>query len=316
MELRRSMIETDPPEHTRLRRLVSPLFTPKAIEAYRARAGDIASDLLDDALRARAASTGRRTSASRCRSGSSSRSWASTRPTRTSSRRPRTSSSRSTTPSSRRRPRPTSRCARAGSSRGCCRSAARPRSTCSTTGARSARSGRTAPKEDLLTQLVQAEWDGDSLTDSEFVNFFQLLIFAGNETTRTSLQQGMLALIEHPEQLELLRRGPVADSERRRGDPPLGDADLLLPAHRHAPTARSAAQDRAPATRSSCTTSPATSTRRCSRIRTASTSPGDGLDEPHLRRRRAALLPRRVARAHAGRRDARGAHLAGTSASS
>ena len=67
---------------------------------------------------------------------------------------------------------------------------------------------RRAPRPDLITRLIEAEWDGDRLSDSEFVNFFQLLIFAGNETTRTSLQQGMLAFLEHPEQLELLRERP------------------------------------------------------------------------------------------------------------
>jgi cytochrome P450 len=68
---------------------------------------------------------------------------------------------------------------------------------------------RRRPQDDLITRLVQAEWDGDRLTDSEFVNFFQLLIFAGNETTRTSLQQGMLAFLDHPEQLQLLRDTPA-----------------------------------------------------------------------------------------------------------
>ena len=42
MEARRSMIESDPPEHTRLRRLVSPLFTPRAIREWEGRARAVA----------------------------------------------------------------------------------------------------------------------------------------------------------------------------------------------------------------------------------------------------------------------------------
>ena len=42
------------------------------------------------------------------------------------------------------------------------------------------------------------------MTDAEYTNFFQLMVFAGNETTRTAISQGMLALMEHPEQFERL----------------------------------------------------------------------------------------------------------------
>ena len=53
---------------------------------------------------------------------------------------------------------------------------------------------------------MQAEWEGDRLTDSELVNFCQLLVFAGNETTRNSLASGMQAFIDNPDQLDLLTR--------------------------------------------------------------------------------------------------------------
>lgn len=46
---------------------------------------------------------------------------------------------------------------------------------------------RTTPEDDLLTKLIDAEVDGERLTDSELANFFRLLIFAGNETTRSSM---------------------------------------------------------------------------------------------------------------------------------
>jgi cytochrome P450 len=67
---------------------------------------------------------------------------------------------------------------------------------------------RRCPADDLVSTLVQAEIDGDSLTDAEYCNFFQLLVFAGNETTRTAISQGMLAFMAHPDQLEVLRADP------------------------------------------------------------------------------------------------------------
>jgi cholest-4-en-3-one 26-monooxygenase len=52
---------------------------------------------------------------------------------------------------------------------------------------------------DLVTVLVNAEIDGEQLTEMEFDAFFLLLSVAGNETTRNLISGGMLALIEHPE---------------------------------------------------------------------------------------------------------------------
>ena len=56
------------------------------------------------------------------------------------------------------------------------------------------------PADDLVTKLVEAEIDGDRLTDQEFCNFFQLLVFAGNETTRTAISQGLHQFMLNPEQ--------------------------------------------------------------------------------------------------------------------
>lgn len=67
---------------------------------------------------------------------------------------------------------------------------------------------RAHPHDDLVSTLVHAEVDGDRLTDAEFCNFFQLLVFAGNETTRTAISNGLLAFMEHPEQLERLHADP------------------------------------------------------------------------------------------------------------
>lgn len=56
------------------------------------------------------------------------------------------------------------------------------------------------PREDLTTLLLQAEVDGERLTESQYDSFVMLLAVAGNETTRNLIAGGMLALIEHPDQ--------------------------------------------------------------------------------------------------------------------
>jgi cholest-4-en-3-one 26-monooxygenase len=55
------------------------------------------------------------------------------------------------------------------------------------------------PMDDLATTLIHAEVDGEKLTDQEFQSFFLLLAIAGNETTRTVSAQGMRLLSAHPE---------------------------------------------------------------------------------------------------------------------
>lgn len=54
------------------------------------------------------------------------------------------------------------------------------------------------PLGDLVSVLMQAEVDGDRLSEMEFDSFFLLLAVAGNETTRNLISGGMRALIEHP----------------------------------------------------------------------------------------------------------------------
>jgi cholest-4-en-3-one 26-monooxygenase len=56
------------------------------------------------------------------------------------------------------------------------------------------------PLGDLVSVLMEAEVDGDRLTEMEFDSFFLLLAVAGNETTRNLISGGMRALIEHPEE--------------------------------------------------------------------------------------------------------------------
>jgi cytochrome P450 len=67
---------------------------------------------------------------------------------------------------------------------------------------------RKHPTDDLVSRLVYAEVDGERLDEREYSNFFELFIFAGNETTRTGISQGMLALMEHPGEFDRLRRDP------------------------------------------------------------------------------------------------------------
>ena len=59
------------------------------------------------------------------------------------------------------------------------------------------------PRDDIATALVHAEVDGERLTAAELGSFFVLLVVAGNETTRTAISHGLLALSEHPDQRQL-----------------------------------------------------------------------------------------------------------------
>ena len=63
------------------------------------------------------------------------------------------------------------------------------------------------PADDIINALTVAQSEG-VLNEQEFHNYFSLLMIAGNETTRHTISHGMQALIEHPDQLELLRRDP------------------------------------------------------------------------------------------------------------
>jgi cholest-4-en-3-one 26-monooxygenase len=61
------------------------------------------------------------------------------------------------------------------------------------------------PSDDLATALLNAELEGEKLNENDFNFFFLLLLIAGNETTRTVTTNGMITLIEHPEQLQAVR---------------------------------------------------------------------------------------------------------------
>lgn len=69
---------------------------------------------------------------------------------------------------------------------------------------------RAAPREDLATMLAVAEVDGRRLSDREFCNFWLLLVVAGNETTRHLISGTLEALAADPAQRDRLVRGEVA----------------------------------------------------------------------------------------------------------
>ena len=64
------------------------------------------------------------------------------------------------------------------------------------------------PGDDLLSTLLAAEVDGDRLTETDLDNFFSIMVIAGNETTRIAIAQGVLAFIEHQDQWTRLAENP------------------------------------------------------------------------------------------------------------
>lgn len=205
MAMRRSMIETDPPEHTRLRRIVSPLFTPKMVNQYRDHARAVADRLLDAAVAKERFD------------------WVHDvcemmpirvfvdvfgAPESDADRLAQLANMLVAVDDPDLAPPPEMyEAARARgfephhlpfSSPAALELFDYARDLCA--------ARRAQPQDDLITRMVQAEWDGDRLTDSELVNFCQLLIFAGNETTRNSLATGMHQFILEPGKLDQLDR--------------------------------------------------------------------------------------------------------------
>ncbi len=67
---------------------------------------------------------------------------------------------------------------------------------------------RTHPGNDLTSNLVQAEENGDMLSENELISMIFLLIVAGHETTVNLIGNGMLALLQHPDQMQRLQHDP------------------------------------------------------------------------------------------------------------
>jgi cytochrome P450 len=193
--LRRNLLAVDPPDHSRLRRLVAIPFTPKYIEGLRPRVQAIADTLLD-AVEARTDETGRREMelisdfayplpltvisemlgiplADR----DAFREWS--------------QAAVSFTPADRANPAVTAKLIEF---------IAYLR--------RLVAEKRSNPGDDLLSGLVLAEAEGDKLSENELLSMIFLLIVAGHETTVNLIGNGMLALFEHPEQRARLQEDP------------------------------------------------------------------------------------------------------------
>jgi cytochrome P450 len=95
---------------------------------------------------------------------------------------------------------------------------------------------RAAPADDLLSDLIAVRDGGDQLSEDELSSMVYLLLVAGHETTVNLICNGMHALLTHPDQLQLLRaepeRLPAAVEELLRFDGPL---QVALPAVTTAP---------------------------------------------------------------------------------
>jgi cytochrome P450 PksS len=68
---------------------------------------------------------------------------------------------------------------------------------------------RSQPRDDLITALLQAEEAGDTLSEDEVIGMIALLLLAGYETTLSLIALGTLALLQHPAQRQLLLEKPA-----------------------------------------------------------------------------------------------------------
>jgi cytochrome P450 len=187
-----SMLDRDPPDHTRLRKLVSKAFTPRAIEALRPRITELVDGMLDTMARQRRVDL--------------VDALAFPLPFAV------IGEMLGTPPADHERIRQLS-----GTVVRSLEPVADPELAAAITAADAELTQiaaemiawkRANPAGDLLTALINAEDDGDMLGDDELVAQTLLLYIAGHETTVNLISGGMLALLRHPGQLDLLRRDP------------------------------------------------------------------------------------------------------------
>jgi cytochrome P450 len=205
------MLNTDPPEHGRLRKLVNKAFTPRAVEQLRPRAEDICADLLAamagqqelDLLEAFAVPLPIRMICELLGVPEADRAvfrgWSNTLVS------------------------------------------ALPQDVLDEASAAMSsylhgliRAKRDDPDSDMLSALATVSEGGDRLTDDELVSMAFLLLAAGHETTVNLIGNGVLALLTHPDQLAALRadrsRLPNAIEEFLRYDGPVNQATLRFTA--------------------------------------------------------------------------------------
>jgi cytochrome P450 len=203
LEARKSMMETDPPRHTRMRKIASPLFTPRAMKEYEGYCRDIARDVLDKALAkgefdfvldvAKELPIRVLVRILGVPDEDTDRliEWGDTMIGNTDPEYTTFVIDRDDTSDYRLMP---------------FRSPAA--ADMMNYGHRMAEIRQSDPQNDLVTKLVHAEVDGDRLSTRDFDNFFVLLVVAGNETTRNGISHGMQALMDHPDQMKLLQDEP------------------------------------------------------------------------------------------------------------
>jgi cytochrome P450 len=197
---RQSMLETDPPRHTRLRALVGPPFTPRAVRAYEVALRELTKAILDRALalgefdfieeiakelpiRVLARLLGVPEEDTDRLIGWGDRMIANTDPD--------FADVLHDSPESERYRLVPFRSPAA--------------LELFEYGHRIAAERRAAPGDDLVSKLVHAEIDGERLSEREFDTMFLLLVVAGNETTRQAIAHGMLTLMEQPDEWERMR---------------------------------------------------------------------------------------------------------------
>ena len=188
-----SMLDRDPPDHTRLRRLVSKAFTPRAVEALRPRITGLIDGMLDAAERQRRVDL--------------VDALAFPLPFAV------IAEMLGTPPADHERIRQLS-----GTVVRSLEPVADPALFAAITAADAELRAiaadmiawkRSNPADDLLTALINAEDDGDALSDDELIAQTLLLYIAGHETTVNLIAGGALALLRNPDQLELLRGDPA-----------------------------------------------------------------------------------------------------------
>ncbi len=200
---RQSMLETDPPHHSRLRSLVGPPFTPRAVRAYEVALRELTREILDRALpmgefdfveeiarelpiRVLARLLGAPESDTDALIGWGDRMIMNTDPDFTDVL----------------HDSPDSEAYRLVPFRS-------PAALeLFEYGHAIAAERRAGPADDLVSKLVHTEIDGEMLTEREFDTMFLLLVVAGNETTRQAIAHGMLTLLEHPDEWARLRDDP------------------------------------------------------------------------------------------------------------
>jgi len=137
---------------------------------------------------------------------------------------------------------------------------------------------RTDPQDDLMSALIAGEVDGKPLTDEQLVCYCELLVEAGNETTRNAISGGLLAFSDHRDEWTSCGSSPSCcpTRSRRSCDGPARSATSRVRPPR---TTSCAARRSAPASRSRSTSGRRTVMRTCSTIRSRSRWIAP---EPHL----------------------------------